>query len=163
MKDRGVSMFRKLSLIAMLFAVPLLAQQPSQSEQPKEQNNHVRRRLESMTWNPITGKLTWAVSQGTKNDKGEYLPNHEQLVFEIDLGDAVMAHNGSQRRFSKEEAVNVLAVMELISKYAQDSTMWWEAGKGEPLGTRVNLAPAPEDRFSPLAPAPAFPLLASLE
>lgn len=156
-------MFRKLTFVAFLFTVPLLAQQPNQPDQPREPGNAaVRKRLESINWNPISGKLTWAVSQGTRNGQGEFVPNHEQIVYEIDLPQAIMSHNGTQRRFSSEEAANVLAVMELISKYAQDSTMWWEAGKGEPVGQRVNLTP--RDRFSPLAPAPPFhALLASLE
>jgi hypothetical protein len=145
----------------LLFAVPLLAQQSGQPNERKEQeSNAVRRRLESLNWNPIAGKLTWAVSQGSRNAQGEYVPDHDPIVYEIDLPQAVMSHDGTERRFSQEEAVNVLTVMELISKYAQDSTMWWEAGKGERVGQRVRLTP--EQRFSPLAPAMAL-LLAGLE
>jgi len=155
----GKTMLSKLTLLALLFAVPLVAQEPNQSEQPKDQAK-IHRRLESLTWNPVTGKLTWAVSQGTRNGDGEYVPNHEKLVYEIDLPQATMAHNGSQRRFSPEEASNVMAVMELISKYAQDSTVWWETGKGDPLGTRVKLT-APEPS-APLSTCPAT-LLALLK
>jgi hypothetical protein len=156
-------MFRKVSLCVLLFAVPLLAQQSGQPNERKEQgSNPSRRRLESLNWNPVTGKLTWAVSQGSRNAQGEYVPDHEQIVYEIDLPQAVMSHNGAERRFSKEEAANVLTVMGLISKYAQDSTMWWESGKGEGVGQRVQLTP--EQGFFPLAPAPPFRLrLASLE
>jgi hypothetical protein len=154
-------MFRKVSLLVSLFAVPLLAQQSGQPNERREQeSNPVRRRLESLNWNPVTGKLTWAVSQGSRNAQGEYVSGHEQVVYEIDLPQAVMSHNGTERRFSKEEAANVLTVMGLISKYAQDSTMWWESGQGERVGQRVQLTP--KRGFSPLAPAMPL-LLAGLE
>jgi hypothetical protein len=148
-------MLRKWSLIALLCTVPVLAQGPGQPEELQKQSGQVRRRLESLNWNPVTGKLTWTVSNGTKDSTGGYVPNHEPLLYEIDLSQATMSHNGSERRFSKEEAANVMTVMALISKYAQDSTVWWEAGKGEPVGTRV--------KFSPLSSAPVFRLLASAE
>ena len=46
---------------------------------------------------------------------------------------ATMTLNGEVRRFSKEEAAHVHAVMNFVSRYAAESTVWWEAGQGEPL------------------------------
>ena len=50
---------------------------------------------------------------------------------------------------AKEEAENVLVVMGLLSKYAQDSTMWWEAGKGDPVDSPREKVTVPPSR--PLA------------
>jgi len=44
-----------------------------------------------------------------------------------------MSVEGEDRRFSKTEAVSVHRLMDLVAKYAAESTLWWEAGEGEPL------------------------------
>ncbi len=136
-------MLAKLVAIVLLCSASLLAQ-----DAPKTATK--TRRLEYVNWNPQTGKLTWAVSRGKQNEKGEFAAEKGKYTYEIDLARATMSHNGNARRFSRQEAANVLAVMEVISRYAQDSTIWWEQGKGDPLGLRVKLdAPL----FSPLAPS----------
>jgi len=126
-------MFTRLILLAALFAVPLMS-----TDEPK------MRRLENLSWNPVTNKLIWTVSSGARNDKGEYQAEKDPQTFSIDLQQATMEYRGTKRKFSEAEAENVAVVMGLISKYAQESTMWWEAGKGEPLGGRekVELMPA---------------------
>lgn len=49
-----------------------------------------------------------------------------------------MSVNGETRRFSEEEASNVRTLMDFISKYALESTVWWENGEGEPLNGKGN-------------------------
>lgn len=126
-------MFPRLILLAALFAMPLMS-----TDEPK------MRRLENLSWNPVTNRLTWTVSNGIRNEKGEYEADRDPQTFTIDLQKATMEHQGAQRKFSEEEADNVAAVMGMISKYAQESTMWWEAGKGRPVSGRetVELLPA---------------------
>lgn len=128
-------MLTRLVLLGVLFSVPLMS-----LDEPK------MRRLESLSWSPVSNKLTWVVSNGTKNEKGEYQPEKDSKTYVIDLQDATMEYQGIKRRFSTDEAENVAVVMGLISKYAQESTVWWEAGKGDPVNPqqKVRLMPAPQ-------------------
>jgi hypothetical protein len=90
------------------------------------------RRLESVTWSPGNHKLTWTVSEGTADTKGSF-KGTTKITYEIDMDAATMELNGEGRRFSKAEAVRVHALMDIVAKYAAESTVWWEAGEGEPL------------------------------
>jgi hypothetical protein len=113
------------------------------------------RRLESVTWSPSEHKLTWVISTGARDPAGKYKPAKSQTYF-IDMSAATMTLNGEGRRFSRDEAKNVQMLMDLISKYAVESTIWWDQGQGTPLGkddkgdTEVN-----QPRSSP--PRPAIP------
>jgi hypothetical protein len=42
-----------------------------------------------------------------------------------------MSTSGEDRRFSKSEAASVHALMDLVAKYAAESTVWWDAGEGQ--------------------------------
>jgi len=90
------------------------------------------RRLESITWNPIDHKLTWVVSDGSLNGKGKF-EGAKKFTYEIDMDQATMNTEGEDRRFSKQEAVSVHRLMDLVAKYAAESTVWWENGQGEPV------------------------------
>jgi hypothetical protein len=89
------------------------------------------RRLESITWDSVKHQMSWDVSRGEK--KGDtYQPNASDR-YEINMDNATMTVNGQSRRFSKEEASNVRVLMDFISKYALESTVWWENGEGDPV------------------------------
>ncbi len=90
------------------------------------------RRLESVTWNSVKHELTWVISKGEKKEGASYkaLANEN---YEINMDDATMSFSGETRRFSKQEAANVHVLMDLIAKYAVDSTIWWADGQGEPV------------------------------
>ncbi|MGE5647043.1 MAG: hypothetical protein ACM336_14750 [Acidobacteriota bacterium] len=90
------------------------------------------RRLESVTWNSVKHELTWVISRGEKKEGASYkaLASENYL---INMDDATMSFSGEMRRFSKEEAANVHVLMDLIAKYAVDSTVWWDDGQGEPV------------------------------
>jgi hypothetical protein len=90
------------------------------------------RRLESITWNPLEHKLTWTVNTGSMN-QGKF-EGARKLTYEIKMDEATMTFDGEDRRFSKTEAVSVHRLMDLVAKYAAESTLWWEAGEGERLG-----------------------------
>ena len=137
---RETVMFTRTILIALLCVFPVFAQDTSKpnADRRGEEDPAKRRRLEAVSWNPVTGLLTWTVSNG-HTDEGKYVADGGKKSYEIDLQQAIMSHNGSQRRFSSEEARNVMTIMHVISKYAQDSTVWWDAGKGQPVGQRVSL------------------------
>ena len=89
------------------------------------------RRLESITWDSVKHELKWDVSRGEKRSGG-YEP-HSSDRYEINMDKATMTFNGESRRFSEEEAGNVRVLLEFVSKYAVESTVWWENGEGEPV------------------------------
>jgi len=90
------------------------------------------RRLESVTWNSVKHELTWVVSKGEKKEGAGYKPLGSASYL-INMDEATMKVSGETRRFSKEEAANVYVLMDLIAKYAVDSTVWWDDGQGEPV------------------------------
>ena len=119
---------------------------PAQQEQPAEAEPS--RRLESVTWNSIKHELTWVISNGDKGDGSLYRAGASEN-YQISLDEATMSFAGETRRFSHDEASNVHVLMDLIAKYAVDSTVWWEDGQGDP----VNGA-KPKEQRTPAKPAP---------
>jgi hypothetical protein len=101
------------------------------SAQPDQSKSKQARRLESVTWSPSDHKLTWTVVDGALKE-GKFEPG-KKLSFEINMDDATMHASGEDRRFSKQEAASVHRLMDLVAKYAAESTLWWEAGEGERL------------------------------
>ena len=89
------------------------------------------RRLETVTWSPTEHKLTWVVASGDM-DEGKF-KSKGKLSYVIDLDKATMQFNGENRGFSKNEAANVHALMDLVAKYAVESTVWWDDGQGDKL------------------------------
>ena len=83
------------------------------------------RRLESLTWNSVKHELTWVVSNSEKEKK--------EQSYRIQMDSATMSVNGESRGFSKREAANVHVLMDILSRYAIESTVWWEDGQGEKL------------------------------
>ncbi len=90
------------------------------------------RRLESVSWNSVQHRLTWVITDGVKTDSDGYKPENVK-TYRIDMDKAIMLFNGERRHFSNEEAASVHALMDLIAKYAVESTLWWDAGQGEKL------------------------------
>jgi hypothetical protein len=62
--------------------------------------------------------------------KGNFVES-EKFNYEIDMDAATMSTSGEDRRFSKSEAASVHALMDLVAKYAAESTVWWDAGEGQ--------------------------------
>ena len=89
-------------------------------------------RLEAVTWNPVDHKLTWTVAKGNVDSNGKF-QSTEKASYEINMDAATMRVAGKDRRFDRAEAVSVHALMDLVAKYAAESTVWWEAGKGQPV------------------------------
>ena len=119
------------------------------AQQEEPESAEPSRRLESVTWNSIKHELTWIISNGEKTDGSLYRPGASEN-YRISLDEATITFAGETRRFSKEEASNVHVLMDLIGKYAVDSTVWWEDGQGEPTNGR----PQPKEQRSPAKPSP---------
>ncbi len=119
-------------------------QQPGQSQKAPDNGtaDAKSRRLESVTWNSVTHELTWVVSNGEKNSasNGSYKPLSSQ-TYHINMDEAVMDYQGEKRRFSRQEAENVRVLMDILSKYAIESTVWWEDGQGQKLDNKGNPIP----------------------
>lgn len=104
--------------------------QPGQDQNPAA-DNKAPRRLESITWNSVKHELTWVISKGQRQGS-----NYKATVsqdYAINMDDATMTFSGETRRFSKAEAANVHVLMNVLAKYAVDSTLWWDEGQGEPV------------------------------
>jgi hypothetical protein len=111
----------------------------AQHQQNPDQDNNATgetRRLETVTWNAVSHELTWVISKGEKVG-GNFRPLSKDNYL-IKLDDATMTYNGETRGFSKQEATNVHVLMDLVSKYAADSTIWWDQGQGDKLDENGN-------------------------
>ena len=90
------------------------------------------RRLETVTWNSVTHEAPGSFRKARRRIAAATRSSGLQNYL-INMDDATMSFSGEMRRFSREEATNVHALMDLIAKYAIDSTVWWDDGQGEPV------------------------------
>ncbi|HET8547233.1 MAG TPA: hypothetical protein VFL57_04480 [Bryobacteraceae bacterium] len=97
------------------------------------QESRIVLHLESITWNPTQHRLTWTVAKGTLDGDGKFQPSNPGVTYEIDMDAAVMTLNGEGRRFSRAEAIRMRPLMDILARYAAESTVWWDQGQGEPL------------------------------
>ncbi len=124
--------FTHLAVLGLL-AAPGCAQE-RQEKAPEAKSARGPRRLESVTWNSVKRELTWVISRGERDQKtGAYKPLSMDTYL-INMDKATMTFNGETRGFSKQEAMNVTALLDIIAKYAIESTLWWDQGHGR----RVN-------------------------
>lgn len=119
--------------VSMLFAPVLLNADDHPDRPSANPKDTAERRLERLSWNPITCELNWTVSEGTRDASGQYIPSGKMFSYKINMDEATMTVKTSSRRFAKEEAVQVHAILNALKAYAEQSTDWWDAGKGERL------------------------------
>jgi hypothetical protein len=109
----------------------------AQHQDPDQDNSGSEtRRLESVSWNAVSHELTWVISKGEKAGASFRALSKDNYLIKLD--DATMTYNGETRGFSKQEAANVHVLMDLVSKYAADSTIWWDQGQGDKLDGNGN-------------------------
>jgi len=113
-------------------AKPAADRHGSGAPDAKAGDGNSSRRLESVTWNSVKHELTWVISKGEKKGGASYQALGSESYL-INMDDATMSYSGETRRFSRDEASNVHVLMDLIAKYAVDSTVWWDDGQGEPM------------------------------
>lgn len=115
-----------LAALSLVLSAALEAQQPPEAEK--------RYRVESIRIDPVGRTLTWAVSEGRSDEDGSY-PALMTLLpdYRIDLRHATMTWENETRRFSRDEAEVVAEILAVVVQYANESTVWWELGKGEPV------------------------------
>jgi hypothetical protein len=119
-----------------------------QRVEDKDAGSRALRRLESIHWDSVKHELTWEVSRGARKDGSYLLRSTDHYIIKMD--NATMTVNGETRRFSEEEATNARMLLDFVSKYAVESTVWWEQGQGDPLDDKG--APTKPERRAPAKP-----------
>src|SRR5436305_1449877 len=111
------------------------------------------KRLESVTWDLNTHKLVWVVQTG-KEVNGEFVAASSNK-YEVSPDEAAMMFADEKRGFTAEEAASLHHLLDVLSLYCAESTVWWEQGQGAPMDnkekrTRTALPdaakPAPEGK-----------------
>jgi hypothetical protein len=138
--------FMKLFLIvpAVLTFAGYAQDKPKPQDPPAQ---HPIRRLDSVTWNPVTAELSWVVS--TWDPSGTATQPSAKETYSMSIDAAQMKFHGEGRGFDPVEAKHVRVLMDMIAMYAVESTVWWESGQGEklddPFVTKPDSAmPAPD-------------------
>lgn len=89
------------------------------------------KRLDSVTWDLNTHKLVWVVQTGSE-ETGSFVPG-ASAKYEISPKDAVMAFGEEKRGFTPEEASSLNDLLNVLSLYCAESTVWWDQGQGTPV------------------------------
>ena len=119
-----------LILLLSLGAIGL-AQNP---QEPPEQKPQTVKRLGVVTWDGEHHKLGWEVQKGTMVN-GQFVAESSER-YEITPEDAVMAKaddKHEQRGFSPEEADSLQQLLDVLSVYCAESSVWWDHGQGAPM------------------------------
>jgi hypothetical protein len=114
----------------------------SNPNQPAQAGNStIIKKLETVTWNPATGELSWVLSVWDPAFSQDQ--PREQETYTIHVDSALMNFQGEGRQFDREEALRMEVLMDIVSSYVIDSTAWWAHGLKEPeqkqnYGLRTN-------------------------
>lgn len=84
------------------------------------------KRLESVTWDLTTHKLVWVVQTGTQLD-GEFVPK-SSARYEVSPDEASMTFADEKRALTEEESVSLHRLLDVLSLYCAQSTVWWDKG-----------------------------------
>jgi hypothetical protein len=114
---------------------------------PEKPAKVVVRRLESVSWNPVRAELTWQLSVWDASVSTEKPVAQERYAIHLDK--AVMEFQGEARGFDTDEAEHVRHLMDLISRYAVESTVWWGRGEGKKLDSNGNPLPGDHEDAKP--------------
>jgi hypothetical protein len=110
--------------------------------------------LENVTWNPQTEELSWVVSMRDLAAGKDQQAVQEKYTIHIDT--ATMSFKGEGRHFDPDEAHKVKELMDVISNYTVESTVWWSNGEGEKSNGNESAPPATKDKSTD-KPKPAPP------
>jgi hypothetical protein len=135
-----LEVMRGFVLLFILTVLPAAGQAP-----PAEKES--ARRLESVTWDPIRHELHWVVSKGKV--EGEQFKAGAREKYEINIDQATMSFSDETRRFSQNEAESVRRLLDFLTRYTAESTIWWEKGFGEVVRKGLRVSTNPFDK--PLA------------
>ena len=120
---------------------------PEAATPPEKPAKVVFRRLESVSWNPVSAELTWMLSVWDPSVSTDRPAGQERYVIHLDK--ALMQFQEEIRSFDSDEAKHVRSIMDLISRYALESTVWWGRGGGTPEDHHWDSSPQDRDRAKP--------------
>ena len=107
------------------------------------------KRLDSVTWDLNSHKLVWVVQTGTQVN-GEFTPTSSSR-YEVSPDEASMSAKDEKRGFTEEEAASLHHLLDVLSLYCAESTVWWEQGQGDSMEkaptqqkTRTKVSPDPK-------------------
>ena len=86
------------------------------------------KRLSSVTWDLNTHKLVWVVQTGSEVN-GEFAPASSEK-YEVAPDEASMAFANEKRGLSDEEVDSLHHLLDILSLYCAESTVWWDQGGG---------------------------------
>ena len=101
-------------------------------------------RLESITWNPQTQELSWVVS--IRDIASDNSQSTVQQKYTIHIDAAVMSFEGEERHFDPDEAKQVGKLMDLISTYTVESTVWWSNAQADQPKEKEGTTPGAKDK-----------------
>lgn len=145
----------KIALTLLLsFATAAIAQPAKPEKTPARDalKAGAEKRLGSVTWDLKAHKLIWVVETGSEID-GEFAPSSSDK-YEISPDNAVMAFSDEKRGFAGEEARSLRQLLDVLSLYCAESTLWWDDGQGVPVdGTE---SPGDSKKPAEAAPKPSW-------
>jgi len=104
------------------------------------------KRLDSVTWDLNTHKLAWVVQTGTQAN-GEFKPE-SSAKYEVSPDQAAMMFADETRGLSAEEADSLHHLLDILSLYCAESTVWWDqgGGQGQPTQHKTTTTTKPEGK-----------------
>jgi hypothetical protein len=131
--------------VLLSFSAALCAQdpQPKKAKEPDPQSAGVVKKLGSVTWDLQTHKLVWVVQTGSIVN-GQFSAANEQK-YEISPQEATMATTGETREVDGDEAASLKQLLDVLSLYCAESSVWWDSG----LGTPVDSQQGPTKKVAP--------------
>ncbi len=90
-----------------------------------------KRRLQSVTWDLNAHKLVWVVQKGSEVN-GKFVATSSDR-YEIAPDKATMGFSDEKRGFTEDEAESLQHLLDVLSLYCAESTVWWDQGQGVPL------------------------------
>lgn len=127
---------RNAAILLATAACACLAQAQGPSEPPPEKQ--IVGKLQYVQWDPDARKLTWKI---------RFEDGDKTVAYSISTNEASMSEDdGVPRFFAKQEAAEVNFLLELVSRYAAASTVWWMEGKGAKSPDAVRPPPGRERR-----------------
>jgi|SRR5579871_1474322 len=132
-----------------------------QGAAPQQQSEAVpAKRLQSVTWDLEHQKLTWVVEDGVAKN-GEFVPSSKES-YEISPKDQKMAFQGEQRGFTDAEGAWLTHLLNVLTVYCAQSTVWWAGGDQTGGADREapDAQPAPDEKpdTTPARIKVAFPV-----
>ncbi|HLK69729.1 MAG TPA: hypothetical protein VKU19_40145 [Bryobacteraceae bacterium] len=111
-----------------------------------DSNQGVVKKLGSVTWDLESHKLVWVVQSGTMVN-GRFAALSEQK-YEISPEEATMGVTGEKRGLNDIEAASLQRLLDVLSVYCAQSSVWWDAGLGDPIDEKPTGAP-PQKQVTP--------------